>query len=115
MKFMDLEPQFLCYEPHEDGIYFVPVQTIEQAQGVRFLCPKCFEINHGRSGTHQVICWSRSKGVPDEAHPAPGRWKLDGTGLHDLTLNADPPGTQRSVKLEGGCEWHGHVTNGEVS
>jgi hypothetical protein len=90
------------------------VDTIEEAQGVRFICPKCFEANGGPVGTHQVICWSRSRGVDDEVRPGPGRWRLDGTGLHDLTLNADPPSDARSVQLNGGCGWHGHVTDGEA-
>jgi hypothetical protein len=38
-----------------------------------------------------------------------------GTGFDDLTLNADPPGTARSVLLTSGCGWHGFVNNGEVT
>jgi hypothetical protein len=90
------------------------VDTITEAQGLIFLCPKCFAANKGPVGTHAVICWSRSRGVPDEAKPS-GRWTLDGTGMNDLTLNGDPPGSARSVLLKGGCAWHGHITNGEVT
>lgn len=114
MKLTDLDPQFLCYAPEGDKIVWRHVETIEQAQGVRFLCPKCFAANNGPGGTHGVVCWSRSRGVPDEARPGPGRWALVGTGFHDLTLNADPPNTARSVQLNGGCDWHGVVTNGEA-
>lgn len=116
MKLIELDPQFLRYEEREDGTYFVNVLTIAEAQGIRFLCPKCFVANGGPVGTHGVICWSRSAGVPEKARPGPGRWAMRGTGPADLTLDADPPGTQRSVLLTGaGCGWHGFVTNGEVT
>jgi hypothetical protein len=70
--------------------------------------------NGGKVGTHGVICWSESAGTPADAIPGPGRWKLVGTGLHDLTLDGDG-GRSRSVLLTGGCGWHGFVTSGEVT
>lgn len=91
------------------------VETIQEAQGVEFLCPKCFAENKGPIGTHAVICWSRSRGVPEHVKPGPGRWSLHGTGIVDLTLNADPPGTARSVLLTGGCGWHGYVNAGDAA
>lgn len=131
MRLLDLNPKFYRYETRRsigrfvdggnvverehDAVYLPKVDRIEDAQGVMFLCPKCFSDNGGAVGTHGVICWSRSRGVPDTAEPRPGRWTLDGTGFHDLTLNGDPPGTARSVQLTAGCKWHGFVTNGEVT
>ena len=88
------------------------VEDMGNAMGVEFLCPLCFTTNAGPIGTHAVICWSRSRGTPEDETPGPGRWRMDGTGLHDLTLNADPPGTARSVLLTGGCGWHGFVDGG---
>lgn len=140
MRLIDLEPCFLRYEerldtwtevdrqpgPGEDAstvphhqvtgmkAYFPFVDTIDQAQGVEFLCPKCFAANNGPIGTHAVICWSRSRGVPDSADPGPGRWRLVGTGFHDLSL-MEEPGKSRSVQLIGGCAWHGFVTNGDAA
>lgn len=112
MKLSELEAVFIALTPNGHR----EVATIAEAQGVRFLCPKCFAANGGPVGTHGVICWSRSRGVPDDVRPAPGRWALDGTSIGDLTLNADPPGTARSVQLlGGGCAWHGFVTNGEAT
>lgn len=90
------------------------VPTIDEAQGVRFLCPKCFAVNGGAVGTHGVICWSRSRGAPESEQPGPGRWTLEGTSLDDLTLNGDAPGGggARSVLLTDGCGWHGFVNSG---
>lgn len=85
------------------------VESLADAQGVMFLCPKCFETNHGPVGTHGIICWFRNKGVPDSMSPGPGRWDVvSGTSLKDLTLSP-------SVLLPGdGCEWHGWVKNGRT-
>ncbi len=84
------------------------------AQGVKFLCPKCFATNRGPVGTHSVICWSRSAGTPEEMQPGPGRWKMDGSGISDLTLNGDAigGGGARSVLLTSGCGWHGFINSG---
>lgn len=132
MQLTELEPKWLRYETKvevwtrrkDDGtdeevtgprIYMPIVDDISQAQGVEFLCPKCFTENNGPVGTHAVICWSRSRGITDDVTPGPGRWMLVGTGFEDLTLNADPPNSARSVLLTSGCGWHGFVTNGEVA
>lgn len=138
-KLIDLQAQFLRYEEREDtwtevvrrpydgediatiptkqvtGMwpYYIKVDSIKDAQGVKFLCPLCFRANGGAPGTHRVICWSKTAGAPDKAEPGPGRWRLVGTGLHDLTLDAEP-GKSRSVLLNGGCKWHGFVTNGDA-
>jgi hypothetical protein len=117
VKLAGLEAEFLRYERRGDGhTYLHHVETIGEAQGVMLLCPKCFEANGGPRGTHHVICWSSSRGVPDFAEPKPGRWKMVGAGLHDLTLEAEQPGGARSVLLTGeGCGWHGFITNGEAT
>ena len=80
-----------------------------QADGLLFLCPKCFKANKGPVGTHSVLCWKPH--VPQTMSPKPGRWNITGTGFHDLSLVAG----SSSVKLMGGCNWHGHVTKGEVT
>jgi hypothetical protein len=112
MRLIDLEPRF--YRVAAPGRW-QRVETISEAHGIRFLCPKCFKANGGSVGTHSVICWSRSRGTPDDEPPLPGRWAIVGTGFEDLTLNADPPSGARSVALSGGCQWHGFVTNGDVT
>lgn len=115
MRLTELEPQWLSREVAPDGVVWHHKTSISEAQGVMFLCPKCWVENKGPVGTHRVICWSRSRGIPDDASPGPGRWKLVGTSFEDLTLDADPPNSARSVLLTSGCAWHGYVTDGEVS
>lgn len=105
----DLGAEFLRIE--QPGRQYQRVDSLEEAQGLRFLCPKCFAINGGRKGTHSIICWSSSRGTPDTEHPGPGRWRMDGTGLRDLTLNGEA-GKSRSVLLTGGCGWHGFIDDG---
>ena len=113
MRLTDLDARFLAIEAPD--VWRCEGVTFEQAQGISFLCPKCYAANGGPVGTHSVICWSRSRGVPDEQNPCPGRWLMVGTSFHDLTLNADPPSDARSIQLRGGCEWHGYVTSGEAA
>ena len=90
----------------------------EYQHGIQFLCPKCFVENVGPIGTHSIICWfiNPKKGdpVPADETPGPGRWLRDGDTLDVLTLGPGPTG-QRSVLLQGGCNWHGYVTLGEVT
>lgn len=111
MKLTDLEPQFCPYERRDGHVFHVNVDLIEDAQGVRFLCPACFAKNGGRAGTHAIICWSESRGTPADAKPGPGRWKMSGTGYGDLTLTGDN-GCSNSV--DAGC-WHGFVTGGAIT
>lgn len=115
MRLTELEPEFLRLTSHKGA--FRRVKDIADAQGIWFLCPKCFVANGGPRRTHRVLCWSRSRGVPDDVTPGPGRWTLEGTGLDDLTLNGDASGGggARSVLLTGGCGWHGFITGGEVT
>jgi hypothetical protein len=115
MKLKDLEAQFAKYihpdageHPRGGSRY---VDSLSEADGIWFLCPKCFAKNNGRIGTHMVCCWFVGK-VPDEAVPGPGRWNPSGTGYADLTFVG--PGAC-SVQLIGGCGWHGCVRSGEVS
>lgn len=102
MKLADLDPSFQRIV--EPGKRYQTVETLAEAQGVQFLCPKC--VQPGGVG-HYVLCWFRGVG-PSEV-PGPGRWNA--TGDHPANLTLRP-----SVHLSGpGCGWHGFVTNGEVS
>jgi hypothetical protein len=57
MRLTDLNPRFLRRAP-KDGIEYWPeVPTIAEADGIVFLCAKCFAANGGPVGTHSIICW----------------------------------------------------------
>ena len=115
MRLRDLDAEFICsglFNSEVSG--FHRVETMTEAQGIIFLCPKCFAANGGRVGTHAVICWSRSRGAPEDFSPLPGRWALAGTGIDDLSLNVDSGCEKDSVQLIGGCNAHYLVKNGDV-
>lgn len=105
MKLADLEPQFLRATSPAIHHY---VDTIAEADGVSFLCPKCFVANGGPVRTHQTLCW-RPK-VSQDFSPKPGRWEFHGTGYADLTLVAG----SSSILLTGGCNAHFYVRNGAI-
>lgn len=110
----ELQAEFLRYEG-EDGKYMYvgdpPDVTIEQADAVMFLCPKCFATNGGPKGTHRVICNRPRVPLRPGIYVGPGRWEFSGTGIDDLVLTAG----SSSILLDGpGCGWHGFVGNGGV-
>lgn len=104
-----LEPELLRLIPGETGERrsSEKVATLAKAQGVWFLCPKCFQANGSSSGTHMVMCWFRDRSVPADVTPGPARWAVSGTSLANLTLSP-------SIQLLGGCSWHGFVVNGAI-
>lgn len=110
MKLTELQPQFIRLG--DKPSISVHVKSLAEATGITFLCPKCWTANGNTSyGTHTVKCWF--EGVPLHIIPGPGRWKPKGTGYADLSF---VPGLHsRSVRLIGGCAWHGYITKGEVT
>lgn len=110
MKLRDLEARFLKVESKKS---FSEVDTLAEAQGIIFLCPKCFEAHQGKQGTHSVICWFKDRGVPEDLHPWPGRWIPAGTGIDDLTFVG--PDAASVFLNGGGCQWHGFVKNGDAA
>jgi hypothetical protein len=108
MRLSELKPTFLKIEPASAAVTYRMTDKIEEADGVQFLCPKCFAKNNGPVGTHSVLCWAPH--VPQTINPTPGRWKLEGTSYEDLSLVAG----SSSVALLGGCAWHGYITKGEA-
>lgn len=101
MKLIDLEPQFVRLVPGQDKTWEY-VGTLAEAQGIFFLCPKCFEENKGRIGTHMVLCWFNGRGVPNEMDPGPGRWNPNGTDFENLSF---VPGEKScSILLQSGCK-----------
>lgn len=111
MKLTDLEPQFIKYE--SGGVIDPRGITLAEAQGLWFLCPLCFAQNNGPVGTHACETSFEGRGVLPEqgSHNKEGkpvRWNVSGTDFSNLTLTP-------SVQLQGGCNWHGHITNGEIT
>ena len=106
MKLTDLEPEFLRIK--SETAIDTKIESLDDAQGVMFLCPVCFQANGGNVGTHSVMCWFRDREVPDSQTPGPGRWTPSGTGFEDLSL------TPSVLLPTAECAWHGWVTNGEV-
>lgn len=108
MKLRDLDGQLVRFEAGSEdrGYAYHFVDTLAEADGVTFLCPHCFEKNHGEVGTHSVLVWfSGRPNVPTSIRPLP-RWEASGTSVDDLTISP-------SIDLGNG-DWHGWVQNGEA-
>lgn len=105
MRLLDLDPHFLKATSDKSWRDDVPRA---EANGIRFLCPKCYAKNGGPEGTHSVICWSPD--APADIRPAPGRWRLEGNGFDDLSLKAG----SSSVQLLGGCDAHFFIESGTI-
>lgn len=94
---------------------FEHVELVRHAQGVTFLCPKCY-IARGCSkyGVHSVICWFAHRNVPPHLPPAPGRWNPSpsSTSIDDLEFIG--PGSF-SVQLTSGCMWRGYIKGGRAT
>ena len=105
MKLSELKPTFLkIITPSE-----WQELTLDNCDGIRFLCPKCFVANKGPVGTHSIICWKPQ--VPQTIFPTPGRWNIVGTSVDNLSLVAG----SSSVLLQGeGCKAHFFIRNGNV-
>lgn len=106
MKLIELEPHFLKLKTPTS---WMRVDSIEEADGVLFLCPKCFQQDPvGPIGTHSIICWRPR--VSQDVSPKPGRWEFTGTGYADLSLVAG----SSSVLLTSGCRAHFFVRAGRI-
>jgi hypothetical protein len=140
VRLTDLEPQFIRYESRvetwnvvdgnpetwrERGCptkqvtgpreYRIFVDALAEAQGITFICPKCFaNAGHSNAGVHLCEVTFGGRGVPDvmgthNKAGAPTRWQVSGRSYSDLT-------TSPSILLEGeGCGWHGFITDGAIS
>ena len=111
MRLAELEPQFIRYE--SGGIIDPRNISLAEAQGLWFLCPLCFAQNHGNVGTHACEVTFEGRGVlPEQGshnkEGKPTRWNVAGSTFADLTITP-------SIQLQGGCNWHGFITNGEAS
>lgn len=135
MRLRDLDPTFIRYEsrietwervigdpltwkqgdPTEQVTgpreHMVPVETLAEAQGIFFQCPK-WAGQKGPGSGHYVQVTFAGRGATDAQgchgkNGEPTRWQVSGTGFDDLT-------TKPSILLQGGCGWHGFITNGDA-
>jgi hypothetical protein len=111
VRLRDLEAEFLRYTGN--GTHRRGEIPLAEADGILFICPKCYADLGRREGAHSVLCWFVGR-VPDNVLPGPGRWTPTGTGIDDLTF-VPSPGRSHSVALTAGCLWHGFVSNGDAS
>lgn len=106
-----LQAQFLRATAHGG---WAAHPTLDDADGVVFLCPRCYVDNGGPEGAHLIICWFEGR-VGDDLKPGPGRWKPQGSSLADLSFVPTKRTSSTSVKLLGGCNFHGHVIRGHIA
>lgn len=111
MKLRELEAAFLTII--DERITSFADVPFNEAQGVWFMCPKCYVKNSGPVGTHWVICWFADRGVPDDKFPLPGRWNPSGTCIDDLTF-VGPGAASVLLTAPEGCGWHGFIRDGEA-
>jgi hypothetical protein len=93
------------------------VATLQEAQGVWFDCPKCYQESVQRNepgiGVHGVLIWFAGRGVPDRLGKNKDgqtvRWNVveTSTSLNDLSLTP-------SILQQSGCQWHGFVGSSGV-
>lgn len=114
MNLSELEPRFLSApEFDEDGRETSRyVDSIQDAGGIRFLCPVCFRNNGGAVGTHGIMCWNGT--VSQKFSPRPGRWDMSGTGFHDLTLTGAHSNSNSIALTNARCGAHFHIKNGKI-
>ena len=108
MRLVDLSPHWVTQMDANGSHWEDKVSRQQDAQGVRILCPKCFTENGGPVGTHSVIVLFKDRDIPPEAMPLMARWEVSGNDFNDLT-------TTPSILINGGCGWHGFITNGDVT
>lgn len=95
------------------------VDTLVEADGIKFLCPGCYARNNGPVGTHIVMVGF--VGCPKDAYTTDYAgnhvaWHPSGSGYDDLVLTPSidlaPPGAY--IELKDGCRWHGFVGTGSA-
>lgn len=99
MRLEELNPSFIQIVNAE---LVTEVKSIEEAQGLRFSCPFCYEVHGGLQGSHPIILWFFGRGVPSDMPPS-GRWRIvQGETFADLKLLP-------SIRIVDRCGWVGLV------
>jgi hypothetical protein len=121
MRLRDLDAQWI-YDATPNARRTCYHASVVGAQGILFQCPKCAEAcemgeEDGRRfarGAHYIaVFFANPQGAPVAPHEADHnpRWTMSGTSVDDLTLS---PSVNLDTGPDGGCRWHGFVTNGEA-
>lgn len=106
MRLADLSPEWL--HTTADGTHVVPRR--EDANGLKFLCPRCWkEQGSTPIGVHSIICHDLSV-LLSNGMAGPGRWALEGASFDELSLVAG----SSSILLTGGCGAHFFIERGDV-
>lgn len=110
------EPEMWSPGPTRD--LFDTVETLAEAHGICFLCPKSFAENGGAQGTHSVYVWFQGSPVPGHiGRNLKGetvRWAASGIGLDDLVLTPSILEEDAGLAPEWRCSWHGFVGSNGV-
>ncbi len=108
--------QIDMWSPTPDRWVFHPVETVAQAHGVCFLCPKSYAKNGGPKGTHSVYIFFQ--GSPYAGRNKAGqevRWNVaGGSSLDDLQLTPSIQEEDDDMPPEHRCNWHGFVGSSGV-
>jgi hypothetical protein len=96
------------------GDIYTPVNTLVEAHGISFLCPKSMQdTSNPPNYPHTIIVWFINSPVPpDVGTNSKGktvRWTATGSSLEDLTLE---PSVHEQSEF---CGWHGFVTKGDAT
>lgn len=88
------------------------VSALNEAHGIRFICPKSFAAHGGMAGAHSVQVYFAGSPVPNHIGVNKNgdavRWNVSGTSLDDLSLS---PSIQEQDSI---CGWHGFVGSSGV-
>lgn len=107
MRLTELEPEWVC---DATPTSYRRTESFADAQGLLFACPAHFKKNGGLVGTHMILIWFADRGAPAECWPK-ARWRISGGDSFE-NLSVSP-----SIDLTRGDpdEWHGFITNGEIT
>lgn len=108
--------EICMWSPTADRWVFHHVESVAQAHGVRFLCPKSYAKNNGPKGTHSVYIFFQ--GSPYAGRNKEGqevRWNVaGGSSLDDLQLTPSIQEQDEGMPPEHQCNWHGFVGSSGV-
>jgi len=93
------------------------VETLAEADGVWFLCPKCYVKNGGVLGTHMIaIGFADRDCLPgsysQDRNGVDTRWNVSGADIDSLTLT--PSIDLSQPEIVSCCGWHGFVGSNGV-